>query len=131
MKSKNMEVEPPSIVPTISNINDNEEPTTTLKFNDIDYMIDEKGIESQEHAPKNLDRLEEISMSNSIKRKLEEEEEDEEEEGESNRLKIHDDNVYLGNIDVFDVNNTNKETVVHPKNGFNDAVLLTGIEELI
>lgn len=127
---KSMETEPPSVVPTISNINDNEEPTTTLKFNDIDYMIDEKGVKSQEHAPKNLDRLEEISMSNSIKRKLEEEEEENEEEGESSRLKIHEDNVYLGNIDVFDVNN-NKETVVPSKNGFNDPVLLTGIEELM
>lgn len=131
-KSKSMETEPPSVVPTISNIDDKEEHTTILKFNDIDYMIDEKGVESQEHAPKNLNRLEEISMSNSIKRKLEEEEEEEEnnEEGESSRLKIHEDNVYLGNIDVFDVNN-NKETVVPSKNGFNDPILLTGIEELI
>jgi len=122
-KSKSLEQEPPSIVPTISNINDEDEPTTTLKFNDIDYIMDEKGVKSKQHAPKDLDRLEEISISNSIKRKLEEEEEDEDGSG---KLKIHGDNVYLGNIDVFDIGGINKEQV---KDG-NHLVTLEDIEEL-
>lgn len=128
-KSNNLEPAPPTVVPTISNLNDEEEPTTTLKFNDIDYLMDEKGVESKQHAPKDLERLEEISMSNSIKRKLEEEEEDEDEVG--GKLKIHDDSVYLGNIDVFDVGGPNKEAVVDVKKGFSDLVALTDVEELL
>jgi len=112
---------PPPIVPLIKNVDDKEEPTTTLKFNDIDYVIDEKGIKSEENAPKNLERLEEISMSNSIKRKLEEEEDDNTE----SKLKIHDDNVDLGNIDVFNINNI----VGGPSN--TDSVALLDVEELV
>jgi hypothetical protein len=129
-KSKNLEPEPPAVVPTISNINDEEEPTTILKFSDTDYVMDEKGVESKQHAPKDIERLEEISMSNSIKRKLEEEEEEDDYEEGGGRLKIHDDSVYLGNVDVFDVGGTNKEPVVDMKKRFDDLVALTGVEEL-
>jgi hypothetical protein len=93
---------PPDIVPTIENLVEKDEPVTTLKFNDIDYAVDEKGVETKEHAPKSIERLEEISMSNSIKRKLEEED-NEEDEDETDKIKIHDDVVDLGNIDIFDI----------------------------
>jgi hypothetical protein len=117
---------PPTIVPTISNVDDNDEPTTTIKFNDIDYVVDDKGSESTQNAPKNLERLEEISMSNSIKRKLEEEENDI--DSDNDKIKIHDDNVYLGNIEVFDINNLDKESPVEI-NKKNDIPLLD-VEEL-
>ena len=117
---------PPTIVPIISNIDDNDEPTTTIKFNDIDYLVDDKGSESTQNAPKNLERLEEISMSNSIKRKLEEEENDM--DNDNDKIKIHDDNVYLGNIEVFDINNLDKESPVEI-NKKNDMPLLD-VEEL-
>jgi len=52
-------------------------------------------------------RLEEISMSNSIKRKLEEEEENEETDN-SDKIKIHEENVSLGNLDVFNINELSK-----------------------
>lgn len=117
---------PPTIVPIISNVDDNDEPTTIIKFNDIDYVVDDKGTESTLNAPKNLERLEEISMSNSIKRKLEEEENDI--DNDNDKIKIHDDNVYLGNIEVFDINNLDKESSVEI-NKKNDIPLLD-VEEL-
>jgi len=113
---------PPPVIPIIKDIDDKEEPTTTLKFNDIDFTIDEKGIESQKIAPKNLERLEEISMSNSIKRKLEEEEEDVEID---DKIKIHDDNVDLGNIDIFDINQIDKN------NSVTDSIPLLDVEEIV
>jgi hypothetical protein len=117
---------PPTIVPIISNVDDNDEPTTTIKFNDIDYVVDDKGSETTQNAPKNLERLEEISMSNSIKRKLEEEENDI--DNDNDKIKIHDDNVYLGNIEVFDINKLDKESSVEI-NKKNDIPLLD-VEEL-
>jgi hypothetical protein len=105
--------EPQFVAPTISNI-DSTEPTTTttitketIKFNDTDYVMDENGVEKKEHSPKTIERLEEISMSNSIKRKLEEEEENEETDN-SDKIKIHEENVSLGNLDVFNINELSK-----------------------
>jgi len=119
---------PPTIVPIINNINDNDEPTTTIKFNDIDYVVDDKGSTSTQNAPKNLERLEEISMSNSIKRKLEEEENDI--DNDNDKIKIHDDNVYLGNIEVFDINNLDKESPVEINKKSNNFIPLLDVEEL-
>lgn len=118
---------PPPIVPIISNIDDKEEPTTTLKFNNIDYIVDDKGNETTQNAPKNLERLEEISMSNSIKRKLEEENND---DNEDDKIKIHDDNVYLGNIDIFDINNIDKESPIEFNKQKNQSIPLLDVEEL-
>jgi hypothetical protein len=47
-------------------------------------------------APKNLDRLEEISTSRALQRKLEEEE-----DFASDRIRIHTDNLGLDEIDLF------------------------------
>ena len=86
--------------------------------------MDEKGVESKENAPKNIERLEEISMSNSIKRKLEEEAD--EDDGE--KIKIHDDVISLEN--VFDINSMDKETPAFFGTKQNDLVPLLDIEEL-
>lgn len=132
VKGGNIETEtkdeppPPPIVPLIKNVDDKEEPTTTLKFNDIDYIMDVNGVKSEEKAPKNLDRLEEISMSNSIKRKLEEEENDNTE----SKLKIHDDDVDLGNISVFNINDSDL-TSKNSTTPNNDFVELLGVEEIV
>lgn len=122
LKTSEHESPPPPIVPIIKNVDDKDEPTTTLKFNDIDYVIDEKGVKSEENAPKNLERLEEISMSNSIKRKLEEEEDD----SSGDKIKIHDDNVYLGNIEEFNINSMKSGGSVDT-----DSVPLLDVEELL
>lgn len=104
VNNRNFEEQPPAAA-TISNIDDNSEPTatrTTLKFNDNDYVIDQTGNKTIQNVPKSIDNLEDISLSNSIKRKLEEEEEDIYDDNE--RLRIHEDNIDLGDLDIFDIN---------------------------
>lgn len=102
VNNRNLEEQPPAVA-TISNIDDNSEPTitrTTLKFNDNDYVIDETGNKTIQNVPKSIDNLEDISLSNSIKRKLEEEEDNDDNE----RLRIHEDSIDLGDLDIFDIN---------------------------
>jgi hypothetical protein len=66
------------MVPAISNVSD-EPVITRLTFDDIDHVLDESGKEEKIEAPKSLDRLEEISVSRNLQRKLEEEASDDEE----------------------------------------------------
>ena len=107
----------PAMVPSIQNL-DNNPVITRLSFNDYDAVLNsDTGNIENINAPKTIDRLEEISTSRSIQRKLEEE------EGESlnDRIKIHTDSIDLGNLDVFDID----------RNPLSEDVLLDGIEELI
>ena len=68
-------------------------------------------------APKTLERLEEISTSRAIQRKLEEEEEEDED-----RIKIHTDNMDLSGLDFLDLD---------PKGPMmDDNVSLFDVEEL-
>lgn len=52
------------------------EPETSLKFDDIDYSLDESGKEEKSVAPKSIERLEAISEERNAQRKLEEAEEE-------------------------------------------------------
>jgi len=70
-----MEIAPPVTIPTIVNV-DNEPVTTRLSFNDIDSVLDENDIIGTAEAPKTIERLEEISTSRAMQRKLEEEDDD-------------------------------------------------------
>jgi len=70
-----MEIAPPVTIPTIANV-DNEPVTTRLSFNDIDSVLDGNNNIGVLEAPKTIERLEEISTSRAIQRKLEEEDED-------------------------------------------------------
>jgi hypothetical protein len=115
--SEKVAVEPelPAVVPAISNI-DNEPVITRLSFNDYDSVLNtETGGVENINAPKTIERLEEISTSRAIQRKLDEEEDD-----VDDRIKIHTENIDLGNFDVFDME----------KGISNDEILLDGIEEL-
>ena len=56
-------------------INDNYK-KKSLSFNDIDFAINEQGLKEEIVAPKNIERLEELSKINYEKRKNEEDEED-------------------------------------------------------
>lgn len=117
--AKKLEEEvPPEIVPAISNI-DNEPVMTKLSFNDFDSVLDTStGKMDEIEAPKNIERLEEISTSRAIQRKMEEEDDDDEEE----RIKIHTDAVDLGDLDIFDFDKgVTKES---------EEVFLDDIEEL-
>lgn len=117
---KKEEKEEPAIVPSIQNI-DEEKVVTRLSFNDVDSVLDDSNKVTKVEAPKTIERLEEISTSRAIQRKLEEQEEDDED-----RIKIHDTNdVFsldsLGIVDIMGGENSAKS---------DDNIVLTDFEEL-
>ena len=92
-----IEEPPPPVVPSIQNL-DNEPVITRLSFNDYDSILDNETnkVESV-NAPKTIERLEEISTSRALQRKLEEEMEQ-----ENDRIQIHTDPVDLSGFEVLD-----------------------------
>jgi hypothetical protein len=73
-----LETEPVQL-PSIQNLDD-KPVVTRLTFNDVDFMMDEDGKETEINAPKSLERLEEMSSSKSLlqrAQRMDEEEEDE------------------------------------------------------
>jgi hypothetical protein len=80
--------------------------TSSLSFDNIDYARDESGKVHQVDAPKSIDRLEEISTSRALQRKLEEMEDDDDED----RIKIHTDTIDLSGFDILDNDKTNYVT---------------------
>jgi len=105
----------PEIVPTIQNIDDNEV-VTKLEFNDMDTVLNEQNNVDEVSAPKTIERLEDISTSRALERKLEEESDTDDE-----RIQIHTDMVDLSGFDILDE---------EEKNAATDDVILDGIEEL-
>lgn len=105
----------PEIVPTIQNIDDNEV-VTKLEFNDMDTVLNEQNNVDEVSAPKTIERLEDISTSRALERKLEEESDTDDE-----RIQIHTDMVDLSGFDILDEDEKNAAT---------DDVILDGIEEL-
>lgn len=69
------------------------ESSTSLKFNDMDSMLDDNNKEQMVSAPKTIERLEEISTLRNIQRKMDEEDDDE-------KLQISDQDIELGNLDI-------------------------------
>uniref|UniRef100_A0A6C0JMA1 Uncharacterized protein n=1 Tax=viral metagenome TaxID=1070528 RepID=A0A6C0JMA1_9ZZZZ len=106
------EDEPPEIVPSIKNL-DEKEVVTRLTFDNTDSVLDSSDVVKTIEAPKTIERLEEISTSRAIQRKLEEEEED--------RIKIHTDQIDLSGFDVLDEVGNIK---------MSDDILLNDFEEL-
>ena len=107
---------PPSVVPAIQNV-DSEPVLTKLSFNDIDHILDtDTGVVEEVSAPKDIDRLEEISMSRAIQRKIDEAEE----EGEDHIKIMEDSDIALG--DIFDINGSESKLA--------EDLVLDGIEEL-
>jgi len=105
----------PPVVPSIKNVDD-EIVTTRLTFNNMDTVLDTNNIRKEIEAPKSLERLEEISTSRAIQRKLEEEEDED-------RIQIYQDQPFdLSDFDLLDEVKSNKPS--------NDSVLLDDIEEL-
>ena len=79
---------------------------TRLTFDNVDYAMDADNQEEQIEAPKDIERLEEISQIRNAQRKLEEQLDEEEDSDDSNvRLKIMDDNVSLDNLDIHVIDN--------------------------
>lgn len=105
--------ERPPIVPSIQDLDD-KPVLTRLKFNDFDSIMDDEGQVSDISAPKNIERLEEISTERAIQRKLEEDEDLDE------TIKIHTDTIPLeGLVDLENQRGLD-----------NDFVSLDDIEEL-
>jgi len=69
---------------------------TNVSFNDIDYVKSDNGV-SQITAPKNIDRLEEISLMRNEQRKKESDDDDNE------KLKISDQSFNLDNLDIHNI----------------------------
>jgi hypothetical protein len=112
--SVSLEDELPPVVPSIKNV-DEEAVTTRLTFNNFDRVLDNNNVEKKIEAPKTIERLEEISTSNAIRRKLEEEEDED-------HIQIYQDQPFdLSDFDVLDEVKPNKP---------NDNISLDGIEEL-
>jgi len=103
-----------STVPSIKNMDD-KPVITRLAFNDYDSVLDSDNNEEKINAPKNIERLEEISTERAIQRKLEEDDD------LNDKIQIHTDNISLDNLDVFDMNKMD---------GSDEFVSLDDIEEL-
>jgi len=105
------EEELPEVVPAIKNL-DNEDVITRLTFDNSDSTKDENNIVKTVDAPKTIERLEELSTSRAIARKLEEDDEE--------RITISTDPIDLSGFDVLD------EPEMNPR----DDILLSDVEEL-
>jgi hypothetical protein len=81
------------------------EKSSRLSFNDIDYARDENNNEIKVEAPKDIDRLEEISEMRNEQRKLETDEDDDE---DNPRLKIADEDVKLDYLDIHNIDTPNE-----------------------
>jgi len=110
---ENVGEEIPSVVPSIKNI-DEEVVTTRLTFNNMDTILD-NNVKKEVEAPKSLERLEEISTSSAIQRKLEE-------EPDEDKIQIYQDQPFdLSDFDILDEVKPRKQS---------DDFLLDDVEEL-
>jgi hypothetical protein len=95
-KTEDKKEESVSVVPSVKNI-DEEKVTTRLTFNDFDAVLNEDNKVESINAPKTIERLEEISTSRAMQRKLEEEADDED------KIKIHTDNLDISSLGIMDL----------------------------
>ena len=83
---------------------------TRLAFNDVDEAYDGDNGREEIIAPKNIERLEEISAARSMQRKLEEEGADDiDDELPLDRITINDDPLDLGDLGIMDLDGGNRE----------------------
>ena len=108
-------IEKPETKPETQAIFEGKEGNVSLKFNDIDSAMGKNGKEEMISAPKTIERLEEISTLRNMQRKMEEDEDDE-------KLKISDEEVSLGSLDIHIINT--------PEVKFEPDLLLDDIEIL-
>jgi len=95
----NKDIIPPAVVPSIQNLTE-ENVVTRLSFNDYDSVLNESDKVQSINAPKTIERLEEISSSRALQRRLEEEADSGDDEND--RIQIHTDMVDLSGFDVLD-----------------------------
>jgi hypothetical protein len=90
--------------------------TSALKFNDVDSVLNDNNKEEFVNAPKTFDRLEEISKLRNEQRKQDEDDDDDD------ILKISDESVDLGSLDVH--------VIGQPEIKLDDSFLLNDVEIL-
>uniref|UniRef100_A0A6C0LB34 Uncharacterized protein n=1 Tax=viral metagenome TaxID=1070528 RepID=A0A6C0LB34_9ZZZZ len=93
-----------------------------LTFNDVDYAVDTHNNEEQINAPKDINRLEEISQIRNAQRKLDEQADEDEDESQNIKIKIFDEGAKLDNLDIH--------TIEEPSLNLNSDLLLGDIEVL-
>lgn len=71
-----------------------EDKSVSLKFNDMDTILDKNNNQEVVNAPKTIERLEEISTLRNMQRKMEEENDDDE------KINILNEDITLSNLDV-------------------------------
>jgi len=98
-----------------------------IGFNNMDSVMSDEGVESHVSAPKNIQRLEEISRVNNERRKMEEEDDDDYSDDESETLSIGGD-IDLNAMEIEDLEP--KKNVPSPSLKLNTEPLLTDIEVL-
>lgn len=93
---------PPALVPSVQDI-DTKPVVTRLAFNDVDEAFGGESGREEVVAPKNIERLEEISAARNLQRKLEEEGADDDDDAPLDRITIKDD-LDLGDLGFTDLN---------------------------
>jgi hypothetical protein len=116
-ENTDVEEKTPEIVPSIQNVDDSEI-VTKLSFNDIDSVLEDDNTVNNVEAPKTIERLEDISTTRALERKLEEEENDDE---DNERIQISTEPIDLNGFDVLDDNATKV---------LSEDILLNDVEEL-
>jgi hypothetical protein len=97
IKEQIIEQPNPEVKTETEAIFEGKEENVSLKFNDVDSVLNKNGDEELINAPKNIERLEEISALRNLQRKMEEDEEEE-------KLKISNEEVSLDGLDVHIIN---------------------------
>jgi hypothetical protein len=105
----------PDVVPSIKNI-DSEQVITKLSFNNMDSVLEEDDRVNEVDAPKTIERLEDISTTRAIQRKLDEDESD-----DDDRIQISTEPIDLMGFDILDEPASKIST---------DDILLNDIDEL-
>ena len=102
---------PPALVPAIQDL-DASPVITRLAFNDVDEAFGGETGREEIVAPKNIERLEEISAARNMQRKLEEEgggDYDSDEDAPLDRIRINDDALDLGELGITDLDGNGRE----------------------
>jgi hypothetical protein len=94
---------PPELVPAIKDL-DTKPVITRLAFNDVDEAFGGDSGREEIVAPKNIERLEEISAARNMQRKLEEDgDDDSDDEAPLDRIRINEDSLDLGELGITDL----------------------------
>lgn len=94
-KIPSIEDDMPIVEAKITNLND--DPVTTVSFNELDTLLDERDKVKKVDAPKTIERLTEMSTSAALQRKFEED------ESLEDSIKIHTGNLSMDDLGIMDL----------------------------